>query len=106
MKMLAFQNNGADPAALIGVILFLILLFFGLAFYFLPTIVAVVGKHRQAAAIFVLNLLAGWTFIGWVVAMVWAFIESRPEPVYVVQTPPPPPPPQPVRRPDYNYKKI
>ena len=38
--------------------------------YFLPTLVG--AKKRNAAAIFVLNLLLGWTFIGWVVAMVWA----------------------------------
>lgn len=38
--------------------------------YFLPTYV---GRHkRNATAIFVLNLFAGWTFIGWVVALVWA----------------------------------
>lgn len=41
-----------------------------LALYFLP---AIVGRHkRNARAILVLNLLAGWTFVGWVIAMVWA----------------------------------
>ncbi len=40
------------------------------ALYFLP---AIVGRHkRNARAILLLNLLAGWTFVGWVVAMVWA----------------------------------
>lgn len=40
------------------------------ALYFLP---AIAGRHkRNATAILVLNLLAGWTFVGWVVAMVWA----------------------------------
>lgn len=40
--------------------------------YFLPCIVATVRKHRQQLAIFMVNLLLGWTFLGWVVAMVWA----------------------------------
>src|SRR5580698_1838338 len=39
-------------------------------FYFLPTIVA--GRHPNSSAIFVLNLLLGWTFVGWVIALVWA----------------------------------
>jgi Flp pilus assembly protein TadG len=40
------------------------------ALYFLP---AIVGRHKtNAKAIFVLNLLLGWTLVGWVVAMVWA----------------------------------
>ena len=50
---------------------FAIVLFGALA-YFLPFIVALWRSHRQSAAIFVLNLLLGWTFIGWAVALVWA----------------------------------
>jgi hypothetical protein len=42
-----------------------------LGIYFLPTIVA--GRHHNSGAIFVLNLLLGWTFVGWVIALVWAF---------------------------------
>lgn len=45
---------------------------FSLALYFLPTIIAVAGKRRNTLAIFLLNLLLGWTFIGWVIALVWA----------------------------------
>lgn len=37
--------------------------------YFLPSILSI--NHRQSTAIFALNLLLGWTFIGWVVALVW-----------------------------------
>ncbi len=40
--------------------------------YFLPTIVARNRKHNDESAIFVLNLLAGFTIIFWVVALVWA----------------------------------
>jgi Superinfection immunity protein len=40
--------------------------------YFLPTIVAGARDHANAAAVFVLNLLLGWTFVGWVAALVWA----------------------------------
>lgn len=40
--------------------------------YLLPTIVAIFSKHKNTVAVFFLNLLLGWTFIGWVVALVWA----------------------------------
>ena len=40
--------------------------------YFIPAIVASKRGHPQSLAIFVLNLLMGWTAIGWVVAIVWA----------------------------------
>lgn len=38
--------------------------------YFLPALCAVKKKNRTA--IFVLNLLLGWTIIGWIAALVWA----------------------------------
>ena len=38
--------------------------------YFFPTIVGC--RKRNSGAIFVLNLFLGWTFVGWVVALVWA----------------------------------
>ena len=40
---------------------------------FLPVSVAVKRGHPNAAAIFILNLLLGWTFLGWVAALVWSF---------------------------------
>ena len=46
----------------------------GTVLYFLP---AIVGRnHKQAAAITLLNLLLGWTLIGWVIALIWAVTES------------------------------
>lgn len=55
-----------DAAAGIALILFL------LVAYFVPTIVALIRGKSNAGAIFVLNLLLGWSLIGWVVALVWA----------------------------------
>ena len=43
---------------------------FGIGFYFLP---AIIGRnHKQSTAIFMLNLLLGWTVIGWIGALIWA----------------------------------
>ena len=38
--------------------------------YFIPTMVG--WNHRNVTAIILLNIFLGWTFIGWVVALVWA----------------------------------
>lgn len=49
------------------------------ALYLLPTIEAWLRGHTNRAAVAALNVLLGWTLIGWVVALVWAL--RRPEPV-------------------------
>jgi len=46
--------------------------FFIFAIYFLPFLIAFIRSHIDSLAIFILNLFLGWTFFGWVVALVWA----------------------------------
>ena len=46
--------------------------FFIFTIYFLPFLIALIRNHTDSMAIFVLNLFLGWTFFGWVVALVWA----------------------------------
>ena len=54
-------------------ILFII---FFIMLYFVPYLV---GTHkRNSGAILALNLLLGWTFIGWVAALVWALTKDTP----------------------------
>lgn len=43
-----------------------------LMIYLIPTLVASSRKHANTLAIFVLNLILGWTFLGWAVALVWS----------------------------------
>jgi hypothetical protein len=40
--------------------------------YWIPTIVAFVRKHPSKGAILALNMFFGWTFVGWVLSLVWA----------------------------------
>lgn len=40
--------------------------------YFIPSVIAGCRHHHQLGAIVVVNLLLGWTFIGWVVALAMA----------------------------------
>lgn len=44
-----------------------------LLFYFTPAIVAYRRAHLNREAILILNLLAGWLFVPWVIALVWAY---------------------------------
>ena len=45
--------------------------------YIMPTLEAHKVRHPQRRAIMMLNLLAGWTFAGWVAAMVWAHMRVK-----------------------------
>lgn len=42
--------------------------------YMLPTMIAGARDHRNLAAVFTLNLLLGWTGLGWCIALVWSFV--------------------------------
>ena len=69
-------------------LLLLILFLPFMAIHFLPTIVAASRSVRNLGWIFVINLFLGWTVVGWVVALIWAFRDlPRYAPVYI---PPPP----------------
>ena len=68
------------------VLLLVAALLIALFVYFLPTVVAGNRRHRDRTAIFVLNLLAGWTFFGWVAALVWSLTSNvEPESLKMAQ---------------------
>lgn len=46
--------------------------------YFAPWIVAFVRNHSQTNAIFAVNLLLGWTLVGWVWALAWSLMADTP----------------------------
>ncbi len=50
----------------------------GFAVYFLPTIIAWLRTHYNRGAILALNLLLGWTVVGWIVSLVWSFTNPPP----------------------------
>lgn len=47
-----------------------------LLLYFLPAIVAWLYRRERVYSIFLLNLLTGWTMLGWVGALKWATIRD------------------------------
>ncbi len=56
-----------------------------LMLYFLPTIVATARSHHNTLAIFILNLLTGWTILGWIIAIVWACTRAQPQQPIIIQ---------------------
>jgi hypothetical protein len=48
-----------------------------LVVYFLPSVIAMNYRVRRSGAITTMNLLLGWTFIGWALALVWAIAEAE-----------------------------
>jgi hypothetical protein len=76
MQMLMFPFFHFHP------VFFIVSLFL----YFLPAYLA--RNRSNFTAILMLNLLAGWTFIGWIIALVWALspdpkgpVSASPQPV-------------------------
>lgn len=70
-------TNTTNQNPEVGIALLIGLCCIGSLFYFIPSIVAWNRGHQNTAAIVVLNLLLGWSFIGWVVALVWSFTEVK-----------------------------
>jgi hypothetical protein len=73
-----FLNLFTGFGSLVSALVALLLIAISLVLYFLPVLVARRAGHHNTTAIFVLNLLLGWTVLGWVVALVWAFMR-RPD---------------------------
>ncbi len=60
--------SGEGSISFGGMILFAVLALI----YLIPSIVAAKRAHRNRHAIMALNILLGWTFLGWVAALIWS----------------------------------
>ncbi|MCD9575670.1 superinfection immunity protein [Flavobacterium soyae] len=59
-----------------------------LALYFLPSFIALSRKKTNRTAIILLNFFLGWTFIGWIAALVWACTtNNKPQTIVVNNNP-------------------
>ncbi len=59
-------NNNAKIATVVFVVT-------SIALYFAPTYIAQGRQHASRIGITVLNVLLGWTVLGWVISLVWAY---------------------------------
>jgi hypothetical protein len=46
-------------------------------FYLLPSYVAVLRGHDRAVVATMVNVLLGWTIVGWVGVLIWSFTRWR-----------------------------
>ena len=53
-----------------------VLLTIAAVLFLIPTIVAARRHHKNAAPIFLVNILFGWSVLGWVAALVWSFTSN------------------------------
>lgn len=82
----AAQSGGAG-----NIILGFVIIIVSIAAYFAPSIVALARHVPNTGSVIVIDLLAGWTVIGWIVALAMA-CRSQYAP------PPEPPRPAPLRQ--------
>ncbi len=66
-----------------GAIIFILVM---LGLYFVPSIIANTKKKKNAGAVLALNIFLGWTFIGWIVAFIWAVANDDKTPPVIVNT--------------------
>jgi len=49
----------------------------GLGIYFLPTIIGAFRHVRSLIGIVLVNIFLGWTFLGWILTLVWSLVGSK-----------------------------
>jgi hypothetical protein len=64
----------------VGIIVFII--------YIVPSVIAFKRGHQNAGAILALNILLGWSFLGWVAALVWSLTSVTNNPARTTALPP------------------
>ena len=45
--------------------------------YFIPTIVSLVRNNTYKIYIIGINILLGWTLLGWIVCLIWSFVDKK-----------------------------
>jgi len=50
-----------------------------LILYFIPTVIAAIRQHHNGIPIFLVNILLGWTVVGWIVALIWSCTAVQPQ---------------------------
>lgn len=69
------EERNARNAAIGVTVVIIIACILGFMLYILPSVIAFRRGHQNAGAILALNILLGWSFLGWVAALVWSLTQ-------------------------------
>lgn len=56
---------------------YIFIVFMGLLLYFIPTFIASAMNKKYTLQVFLINLFLGFTFVGWLAALIWATIKAE-----------------------------
>lgn len=56
-------------------VIFGLMIISGLWLYFLPTCIAIIRRSKRRGSIFSVNLIFGWTIVGWIATVIWVMAE-------------------------------
>lgn len=59
-----------------GGIAVMIPILLGLGLYILPILVAIKRNHSNKVPVIMVSICFGWTILGWIVALIWAFTDN------------------------------
>lgn len=65
------KSTGKQVVMLISTILILAII------YFIPTAISIIKKHTYKSYIICINILLGWTLIGWLACLIWSLIDNK-----------------------------
>ena len=71
------ENKGPIISIKSKVISFIFTLIIIALIYFIPTIIALVRHHNYKLYVIGINIILGWTLIGWIACLIWSFIDKK-----------------------------
>lgn len=72
MFMTASTQSSGSIFGILGVFSIIVILII-ILLYFLPSFIGFRRNHPNKVSILILNIFLGWSFLGWVIALIWAF---------------------------------
>jgi hypothetical protein len=68
----ADAKKAEEGLAALILLIFVFVVFLGFMLWILPGIIASKRSHPNAGAIWATTIFLGWTFLGWLAALIWA----------------------------------
>lgn len=73
---LVYTDNELE-GPIVSIRIKLIKFIFIILIYFIPTMISLIRKHTYKLYIICINILLGWTGIGWLGCLIWSLIDNK-----------------------------